>query len=131
MFKMTIKRHFDAGHQLPDSEHLVTKACARLHGHSYLCEVSFLSEDNKKGGMVVDFKAIKNIIDELDHQFINDVFKKNGFLHESTAENIAKYIHKRINEEFNSDVEFYLIDLEVGIAEGYKGLEYSSWVWYK
>ena len=52
--------------------------------------------------MVLDFKEIRKatnlIVDELDHEFLNDLepFSKNN----PTAENIAKYIYTKLSEEF-------------------------------
>ena len=126
MYKLEINRLFDASHQLPDTEHLLTKACANYHGHTYYAKVVFESHKNNRGGMVVDFKGIKEIIDELDHQFINDIFEEyyDEFV-PSTAENIAHYLYHRIQEKY-PDLE----NLRVGICEGYKGRENSSWSWY-
>lgn len=124
MFKMIINRFFQASHQLPDSKDLVSKDCLNLHGHSYLCKVTFESEENKRTGMVVDFKAIGEIIDKLDHKFINEVFEKESFKVESTAENIAVFIYNKIIKQF-PDLEM----LEVSICEGFKG-EQSNWITY-
>lgn len=128
MYKLIVNRFFDASHQLPDSEDLVTKACAQYHGHTYLARVTFESEKNDRHGMVVDFKAIKNVIDLLDHRFINDIFSKYPeFLGvPPTAENIARFIHTEIRNQISG-----LVDLKVGICEGYKGEEASSWSYYE
>ncbi len=37
--KLSVKHYFDASHQLPDTKYLVTKACARLHGHTYAVKI--------------------------------------------------------------------------------------------
>lgn len=117
--KLQIKHFFDASHQLPDTEYLVSKGCARLHGHTYAVQVTLESEE-LKGGMVVDFRAVKDIIDELDHQHVNDIFKKDNYDKESSAENIALWLVKRIKE----DLGFTAV---VAICEGYKGAEKASW----
>lgn len=120
-----IRHFFDAAHQLPDSEYLITKACARLHGHTYAVIVEASCEPwDIKGGMIVDFKGIKNIIDELDHQFINDIFKKSKSWKdkETTSENIGLYLKERITKEYK-----YLTNLGVSICEGYKGPERANW----
>lgn len=125
--KLQLNHFIHAAHQLPDSEDLVTKECARLHGHTYLVKVEIESPalDNKRSGMIVDFKAIKNIINILDHRFINDVFKEYNFNEPTTAENIAKFIKMKIG----GDLSFYFSDITVGVCEGYKGEESSCWVW--
>ena len=35
MYKLEVNRFFDAAHDLPDSENLITKQCTNLHGHTY------------------------------------------------------------------------------------------------
>ena len=126
MYKLEIKRFFDAAHRLNDGPDLVTKACARLHGHSYLCAVTFQSNKADRNGMVVDFKAIKNIIDIFDHQFVNEIFLQNNIHEEATAENIAKFIWDKISIQY-PDLE----SLKVSICEGYKGPDNSSWASYE
>src|SRR3990167_2423140 len=130
MHKIIIKRFFDAAHQLPDSNNLITKQCASLHGHTYLVEVSCKGA-NKRSGMVVDFKAIKEVIDILDHKYINDIFIEHGFgekntisdinyIYPSTAENIAKFLYEKIRKEYPD-----LDEVSVRLCEGYKGEEVS------
>jgi len=124
---MSVKVFFDAAHQLQDSEDLVTKACARLHGHTYHVVVNCQAPTNNRGGMVVDFKAIKNIINKLDHQFINDIFSEHfGLFIQSTAENIAKYLYIQIQDAYPD-----LQNIQVLVAEGYKGKDSTSYVGYQ
>lgn len=128
--KLEIRHFFDSAHQLPDTEYLVTKACARLHGHTYAVIVTFenIDEALNPGGMVVDFKGIKNIIDTLDHQFINDIFKKDKIWKDvpTTAENIARYLHRKIYDTY-PDIQ----KISVSVCEGYKGADRANWVTYK
>ena len=127
MYGLEVRHKFDAMHQLPDSEYLVTKACARKHGHTYGVRVmiEMIDDDLVKegGGMVIDFKAIKDIIDVFDHQNVNEILAENGYFCEATAENIAKFLYEKIREKTG------LIS-EVWVAEGYKGDEWSSWAKY-
>lgn len=112
----------EAAHQLPDSENLVTKKCTNLHGHTYCIKVE-CEGMNDRNGMVVDFKAIKEIINELDHQNINNVFKVSFGWEDkpTTAENIALFLKDKIYESFKD------LGIHIRICEGYKG-EQSSWV---
>jgi len=125
-FKIEVKRFFDAAHQLPDSEDLITKKCANLHGHTYHVKVS-ISGPNDRAGMVLDFSGVKQIIDILDHRYINDVFKEDVDWANvpSTAENIAQYIYERIKLQYDD-----LVVEEVAVCEGYKGPESSNYVVY-
>lgn|SRR3990167_8931812 len=63
MNKLVVQHYFDAAHQLTDSPDLVTKACARLHGHTYAVVVEAEAEQLNGAGMVIDFKAIKETIE--------------------------------------------------------------------
>lgn len=139
-----VQHFFDAAHQLPDSEDLVSKGCANLHGHTYKVEVQAHGH-HLNGGMLIDFKAVKQVIDKLDHttilmvgnplidilheQFvsgkaINDVLVLNE---EPTAENIAKHIYNELEPSFKAR---RIGSLEVAVCEGYKGESRSNWVRY-
>lgn len=138
--KLTVKHFTDTAHILPDTEHLCSKGCARLHGHTYAFEVSFKGGE-LKGGMVVDFKLIKQLIDELDHRTL--VFREThpmllGFLQSSnpdqviefpyipSSENISRYVAEQIALQYPD-----LSEIEVSVCEGYKGIERANWTTYK
>jgi len=134
--KLIVKHFFDACHMLPDSCHLVSKGCRNLHGHTYAVIVEAEGE-NERAGMIVDFKAIKDVVDQFDHTSIlkrgphtESLFEIVGgnkpfvFLEaEPTAENIAREIKHRINKAFPD-----LKNLVVKVCEGYKGQERGSWI---
>lgn len=139
---MQIKDFFEAQHQLPDTEFLVTKACNNYHGHTYKAEVSFDSdESNMKGGMIIDFKEIKGLIATLDHTAI---YQKGNpmidFIHQKkpeqvvveldvppSSENISIYLYNLIMNKYGS---WGIKNLEVRICEGYKGEERASYSTY-
>lgn len=83
---------FEAAHQLPWHD----GKCARLHGHSYVLEVSVAGEvkpdDGKPdAGMVVDFAAVSGVMKPLieavlDHHSLNDQ------LENPTAENLVRWL---------------------------------------
>ena len=118
--KLKVIHFFDASHQLPDTIHLASKGCARLHGHTYKVVVE-IEGDNTRSGMVIDFKCIKDAVDVLDHRHINEVFKQYAYDKEATAENIALFLKARIEE-------LHLKVLSLKLCEGYKGEERASWV---
>ncbi len=64
--------------------------CKNLHGHNW--EITVYCKSNKldENGMIIDFKRIKNIVHNLDHQLINN------FIKQPTAENIAKWLTDNI-----------------------------------
>jgi 6-pyruvoyltetrahydropterin/6-carboxytetrahydropterin synthase len=123
--KLKVQHYFDAAHQLKDSPDLVTKACARLHGHTYAVIVEAKTEVLNGAGMVVDFKAIKQIIDRLDHRFINAVLEDYKIDMQPTAENIAAILAKWVTTELN------VVVTRVSVCEGYKGAERASWAVYE
>lgn len=114
--QIEVIRFFEAAHKLPDSPDLLTKQCARLHGHTYCAKVTARG-DVQDSGMVVDFTGIKQIIDKFDHQFLNDFFAAIP----ATAENIALRIKHDIESIYPH------LTVSVQLAEGYKG-ESTSWV---
>lgn len=70
--------------------------CQNLHGHNWMVTVYCKARTLTDYGMVVDFTHIKKAIhDKLDHQFINNVIPNMN----PTAENMAKWILDRVNEE--------------------------------
>jgi 6-pyruvoyltetrahydropterin/6-carboxytetrahydropterin synthase len=79
--------------------------CAKLHGHNWKIEVQVAGEQLNEIGMVIDFKEIKRhakeVINELDHSFLND----HPYFHDTnpTAENIALYLYKTIGQRIASD----------------------------
>ena len=102
---------FDAAHILSDHAGL----CRNLHGHTYRVDVSVAQETD--GDMVVDFKELKKIANEVicdrfDHAFIYNtaskgeseiaaVVEKNGLRtvaipFRSTCENLAKMFYNEM-----------------------------------
>lgn len=130
-------RHFsDTAHKLPDTEFLATKGCANLHGHTYAYIVRFDS-DELKGGMVIDFKFIKQLIDTLDHKTLvyRPAFQKlydflfdekpeqvMDFPYIPSSENIGIYLKDEIQRLYPQ-----LNHIEVWVCEGYKGQERANW----
>lgn len=88
---------FEAAHQLPNHK----GKCSRLHGHSYRLEVTVKGEVIKEGsseGMVIDFVDLsavveKEVIEQWDHQFLNDLV---DFI--PTAELLATEIFHRLQK---------------------------------
>ena len=69
---------FEASHHLPN----YVGACHNLHGHSYKLEVTVggsVQTEGEKSGMIIDFKDLKKIVNEVavdkyDHSYLNDYF---------------------------------------------------------
>jgi len=94
-FELTVESHFSAAHKLRD----YNGACSRLHGHNFNVQVTIHGEELNNQGMLYDFREIKkylkDTLDELDHNFLNEL---SPFIKENpTSENTAKWIFKQID----------------------------------
>lgn len=115
--------------------------CSNLHGHNYrlFVVIERISTDDIKPtdkGMVVDFKIIKNVVEEVivdvfDHSFCYN--KNDGmstiiakFLKEeinqklmplpfrTTAENMAEWIYNKLNDHFfNNNSSFVCVNIDL------------------
>ena len=110
MITVTKTVKFDAAHVLTNHQGL----CKNLHGHTYRVDVSVTQPEGGADDMVIDFKDLKGIANEVicdrfDHAFIYNtesagereiaaVVEKNGMRtvaipFRSTAENLAKMFY--------------------------------------
>ena len=84
------KFHIEAAHRLPNVPE--GHKCARLHGHSFLVELSVEGTPCPQSGWIMDFSDIKAafqpIYERLDHHYLNDV----PGLDNPTSENLARWI---------------------------------------
>ena len=108
MLTVTKSIKFDAAHVLTNHQGL----CKNLHGHTYRVEVSVTQLPGDTSDMVIDFKDLKHVCEEVissrfDHAFIYDstssgeseiaaVVEKNGMRtvaipFRSTAENLSRH----------------------------------------
>lgn len=108
LYQLSVHHHFDAAHHLPDYK----GKCAMLHGHRWEVEVgiaaTYSHEDLlERSGMIVDFAKIKGIINQWDHQCLND------FMGDPTAEVIAT----RIFEQVCNDLDLFESQVQVTVWE--------------
>ncbi len=97
---LTKQFRFEAAHQLPNHR----GKCARLHGHSYLLEVSVRgpiqpARGQSDDGMVIDLEQIKELVNEIliarvDHYNLNDLLSL-----PSTAENIIHWMWDELEHQ--------------------------------
>jgi len=96
MFELKILTHFSAAHQLT----MVASKCENLHGHNWHVEVCVTGNRLDEGGVLVDFgiikKHVREIMQRLDHQFLNELpyFATDP----PSSENIAVYVARNLQE---------------------------------
>lgn len=103
---------FDSAHHL----HCYEGQCQNLHGHTYRLQVIMSGKPDERG-ITIDFSDIKritkiNVIDRLDHQYLNEVLP----LMNTTAENMVVWIYEQLQagleqEYFNSEIRLEEIRL--------------------
>ena len=100
MFEVSVEYTFAAGHALRGYK----GKCENVHGHNYKVQLVVAGEQLDATGLLMDFvevkKKIKEIVERLDHRFLND-FPPFDKLNPS-AENIAKY--------FSDELESSVVD---------------------
>ena len=99
MFELKIVTHFAAAHQLRE----FAGKCENLHGHNWKVEVYVRGEKLGENGLLMDFghvkKATEEVLDRLDHQFLNELeeFKATN----PSSENIARLIFEALVRIFD------------------------------
>ena len=115
MFKVSVTTKFAAAHRLKGYE----GPCENLHGHNWLIKATVATDQLDNIGLAYDFKKLKshlhNIIDRLDHQFINEVAPFDQL--NPTSENIAKFIFEALAKKLPAGVK--VLSIEVGESEQY------------
>lgn len=88
---------FDSAHSLPNVPD--GHKCKAIHGHTYHLKVFIEGELDAHLGWVMDFavvkKAIKPVIDKIDHKYMNEI----EGLENPTCEMIAKWLWDQIKPE--------------------------------
>ncbi len=95
MYEVTVEDSFAAGHYLREYK----GKCENPHGHNYKVRVTLQGAVLDKAGLLLDFKdlkeVMKNVIDRLDHQMLNDITPFTEV--NPSAENLAKYFYDQAN----------------------------------
>jgi 6-pyruvoyltetrahydropterin/6-carboxytetrahydropterin synthase len=115
VFKISVTTKFAAAHRLKGYE----GSCENLHGHNWSIKATVATNQLDNIGIAYDFKKLKShlndIIDRLDHQFINEVAPFDQL--NPTSENIAKYIFESLAKKLPTAVR--VLSIEVGESEQY------------
>ena len=100
IFEITKQFTFEAAHYFPNMPegHIYKK----IHGHSFVVEVTFSGKKNKDNQWVTDFdelsKSLNEIKKKLDHKCINDI-KEIGI---PSLENISSWIGKQLQKKYSN-----------------------------
>jgi 6-pyruvoyltetrahydropterin/6-carboxytetrahydropterin synthase len=85
---------FESAHRLPNVP--AGHKCARLHGHSFVCEVTVRGAVNPQTGWFIDYGDIAAAYEplrlQLDHYYLNEI----DGLENATSENLARWIWERL-----------------------------------
>src|SRR4051812_18729501 len=99
MFEVTVEHSFAAGHSLREYK----GKCENVHGHNYRVQVTVEGQQLNRIGLLVDFvdlkRAVRQVCERLDHQFINDL--EPFTILNPSAENIAKYLYDQVTTSLN------------------------------
>ncbi|UCE99037.1 MAG: 6-carboxytetrahydropterin synthase [Planctomycetota bacterium] len=109
MFTISVETSFDASHQLalPDGSK------EQLHEHTWAVTADVGSEKLDGMGLVMDFghltSAVDNIVSELDNTTLERIeyFRQ----HNSSAENVAKYIYDKLGPGLPREVRLLSISV--------------------
>ncbi|MBP3709909.1 MAG: 6-carboxytetrahydropterin synthase QueD [Treponema sp.] len=100
MYEVRVECDFSAAHFLRD----YNGKCESLHGHNYTVRVHVKGRELGNGGMLLDFAklkhALRDVCSELDHTNLNDM---TVFLHNPSAERIAKYVYDALVARMKRD----------------------------
>ena len=97
MYEVTIIKSFSAAHLLSE----IGGKCEELHGHNFKVEVTLGAPDLNSEGILIDFRLVKkwlkDILDQMDHQHLNDLpfFKGKN----PSSENIACIVYKEMQDK--------------------------------
>ena len=101
MFEVTIIKSFSAAHLLAE----IGGKCEELHGHNFKVEVTVGAPKLNSEGILIDFRLVKkwlkNILDEMDHQHLNDLPFFAG--KNPSSENIAYTIYKAMQAKVKGE----------------------------
>jgi 6-pyruvoyltetrahydropterin/6-carboxytetrahydropterin synthase len=94
MFEVSVEKSFAAGHALRGYK----GKCENVHGHNYKVRVTLVGEQLDSIGLLYDFVEVKRllaeIIERLDHRFMNDVPPFTEL--NPSAENLARYFYQEL-----------------------------------
>ncbi|MFQ5715976.1 MAG: 6-pyruvoyl tetrahydropterin synthase family protein [Nitrospinales bacterium] len=101
MYEVTVKTTFSAAHQLRGYD----GKYENLHGHNWIAIATVQASELDSMGVGIDFVALKKrvgeILSQVDYKNINEVPPFDTM--NPSAENIARWVFKKLAEEVGSD----------------------------
>jgi 6-pyruvoyltetrahydropterin/6-carboxytetrahydropterin synthase len=101
MYELMVESKFAAAHQLRGYK----GKCENLHGHNWRVTVAATAERLNEQGLAIDFhdlkKALRDVLDQLEHTFLNDIFPFTQI--NPSSENLAKWIYDTLAKKLNDD----------------------------
>ena len=110
MFTVSVETHFRASHQLA----LPNGSKERAHRHNWLVTADVSSEMLDPLGIVMDFRQLKAMVDDIVAEFENksldklDYFQRNN----PSAENVAKHIYEKLEPKLPKGIELRSVKVE-------------------
>jgi 6-pyruvoyltetrahydropterin/6-carboxytetrahydropterin synthase len=101
MYELMVESKFSAAHQLRGYQ----GKCEKLHGHNWRVTIAVTAERLDEQGLAIDFhilkKFLREVLDQLEHSFLNDIFPFTQI--NPSSENVAKWIYDNMVKKVNDD----------------------------
>lgn len=99
MHELKVQVYFSAAHHLLNYD----GECENQHGHNWLVEAFVTGDKLDKSNILIDYKVLKKelkeVLDYLDHQDINELPEFKGI--SPSSEIISKFIYTRLKEKIS------------------------------
>lgn len=125
MYKLMIETSFASAHQLRGYK----GKCENLHGHNWKVQAYVTADKLNEIDIAIDFHDLKKITNEivsqLDHKFLNDIFpftEKNP-----SSENIARWIFESLKKGLASYENVKVSAVTVWESETASATYYEEW----
>ncbi len=101
MYSVKIRDHIMVAHSLGNDGYF--GPAEKLHGATYVIDVTFYSEELNDHNIVVDIaaahKILKKVLQDLNYHNLDEIDELKGQI--TTTEFMAKYIHSKVSDEIS------------------------------
>ena len=107
MFTINVETQFRASHQLTFSD----APKEPPHNHDWLVTVSVSSNKLNGNGLVMDFRQLKCMVDNIVAELANTSLEQLDYFRQinPSAENVAKYIYEKLTIKLPKSVKLHYI----------------------